>query len=60
LTKEGEVKSIKRAVGKTACDSFGIVCITAGVNSILAGNYVIGTFLIVVGLASLFAEHYLS
>jgi hypothetical protein len=50
---------IGKAVKKTISESFGIICITAGVNAILAGQYALGIFLIIVGLASLFAEKFI-
>jgi len=46
-------------VGQVVSESFGIICLTTGVSLIQAGDYVTGIFLIVVGLACLFAEKYI-
>jgi ABC-type bacteriocin/lantibiotic exporter with double-glycine peptidase domain len=51
-------EKVKKLVGQTVSESFGVLCLIAGVNAVLAGNLPLGIFLIIVGLASLFAEHY--
>lgn len=48
--------SVKRVVGKVTSESLGIVFLTTGVNLVLQGDYATGIFLIVLGIACLFAE----
>jgi len=50
--------SIKNAAIKTGSESLGIVFLTAGVNAALAGDVVLGVFLIVLGIACLFGEKF--
>jgi len=46
-------------IGKVASESFGIICLTTGVTLIQSGDYLTGIFLVIVGLACLFAEKYI-
>jgi len=53
-------KSIKESVKEASYQTFAFALIAAGMNFLMQGNYVLGVFLIVLGLGCLAAQKYVS
>jgi len=53
-------KSIGQSVKEASYQTFAFALIAAGMNFLMQGNYVLGIFLIVLGLGVLAAQKYVS